>query len=114
MCIISTGFSFRLDTLCLKLILVIYVSDKESPTIECPANQTRNTDYGKSTAFIEWQDPLASDNSGDRPTVVCHPPSRTSFAIGSTRVNCIARDGYGNKNKCYFYVNITGKILYVS
>ncbi len=56
--------------------------------------------------MIEWQDPPATDNSGDSPTVVCNPPSGTSFDIGVTRVTCIALDGYKNNDSCSFYVDI--------
>ena len=62
--------------------------DNETPVLKsCPANQTSNVDPGQSTALIEWQDPSATDNSGDSPTVVCNPPSGTKFTIGSTKCN---------------------------
>ena len=82
--------------------------------ISCPANQTSNTDPGQSTALVVWQDPSATDNSGDRPTVVCNPPSGTSFPIGSTKVTYTALDGYGNTDSCSFYVDIIGKIVTLS
>ncbi len=76
-------------------------------------NQTSNTDPGQSTVLIEWQNPPATDNSGDGPTVVCNPPSGTNFTIGSTIIICTALDGYGNKDNCLFFVDIIGKILCV-
>ncbi len=76
----------------------------------CPVNHTNNTDPGQSTALVEWQHPLATDNSGDTTNVVCEPPSGSNFTIGTTRVNCTAVDGYGNEDRCSFDVSITGKL----
>ncbi len=90
-------------------------TDNENPILEsCPANKTSYNDPGQSTALIVWQDPSATDNSGDSPTVVCNPPSGTNFTIGSTNVTCTALDGYGNQGNCSFYVDIIGEMLYAS
>ncbi len=91
-----------------------FLIDNETPVFQtCPANQTYNTDPAKSAALFEWQHPIATDNSGDRPTVVCEPPSGSNFTIGITHVNCTAVDGHGNKNSCLFYVDVNGKILFL-
>ncbi|XP_072017381.1 uncharacterized protein [Amphiura filiformis] len=72
----------------------------------CPVNQATNTDPGQSTAMIAWQGPVATDNSGDRPTVNCDPPSGTNFVIRQTLVTCTASDGYGNNASCAFNVDV--------
>ncbi|XP_072041468.1 hyalin-like [Amphiura filiformis] len=83
------------------------VMDNEDPVLEsCPANLTTNTDPGQPTAMIEWQGPIATDNSGFNPTVMCDPASGTDFLIGKINVTCTALDGFGNVNKCSFYVDV--------
>ncbi|XP_072041470.1 hyalin-like [Amphiura filiformis] len=83
------------------------VKDNEGPVLEsCPANQTTNTDPGQPTAMIVWQGPIATDNSGLSPTVMCDPASGTDFVIGITQVTCAALDGFGNANNCSFYVDV--------
>ncbi|XP_072041456.1 hyalin-like [Amphiura filiformis] len=83
------------------------VKDIEDPVLEsCPANQTTNTDPGQPTAKIEWQGPIATDNSGVKPTVMCDPASGIDFVIGKINVTCTAVDGFGNVNNCSFYVDV--------
>ncbi|XP_072041370.1 hyalin-like [Amphiura filiformis] len=83
------------------------IKDNENPVLEsCPANQTTNTDPGQPTAMIEWQEPIATDNSGLKPTVMCDPASGTDFVIGKRNVTCTALDGFGNANNCSFYIDI--------
>ncbi|XP_072041427.1 hyalin-like [Amphiura filiformis] len=54
--------------------------------------------------MIVWQGPIATDNSGLSPIVMCDPASGTDFVIGITNVTCTAMDGFGNVNSCSFYV----------
>ncbi|XP_072016894.1 uncharacterized protein [Amphiura filiformis] len=83
------------------------VIDNEKPALQsCPANQIINVILGNQTATFEWNDPTATDNSGDIPTVNCHPPSRTEFTIGKTRVTCTASDRHVNTESCSFYVDV--------
>ncbi|XP_072041651.1 uncharacterized protein [Amphiura filiformis] len=85
----------------------INVKDNEGPVLaSCPANQITNTDPGQPTAMIVWQGPIATDNSGLKPTVICDPSSGTDFVIGITNVTCTALDGFGNVNDCSFYVDV--------
>ncbi len=63
---------------------------------------------GKAKENITFQDPTASDNSGDV-TVACEPPSQSEFNIGMTTVTCTARDGSGNVATCEFQVDVRGR-----
>ncbi|XP_072041428.1 hyalin-like [Amphiura filiformis] len=72
----------------------------------CLTDQVADTDFGKPTAMVIFEDPVATDNSGSSPTLICDPPSATNFTIGQTLVTCIAFDGYGNNNSCSFNVVI--------
>ncbi|XP_072016885.1 uncharacterized protein [Amphiura filiformis] len=77
------------------------------PILEpCPADVTTNRDPGEPTALVLYQDPVATDNSDDIPTVTCDPPSGSDFPIGENRVTCTAWDGYGNSDSCSFDVNV--------
>ncbi|XP_072017520.1 hyalin-like [Amphiura filiformis] len=83
------------------------VIDNEDPVLApCPANQTTVTNPGQATALITWEGPVATDNSGDIPTVTCYPPSGTNLTIGRTNVTCMAVDVSGNKESCSFYTNV--------
>ena len=83
--------------------------DNDDPLIEsCPPDQTFTTEPGKPTRWIEWESPIATDNSGDSPTITCDPVSETNFTIGKTSVTCTALDAYGNNNSCTFYIDVIG------
>ncbi|XP_072021209.1 hyalin-like [Amphiura filiformis] len=84
----------------------VIVFDIEAPEFNF-SRQTpmkRNTDAGQPTATIDW--PIAHDNSGRNPQIMCNYTSGTQFAIGETEVNCTAVDDSGNKKECQFKVNV--------
>ena len=84
--------------------------DIEDPTIiSCPANQTKDTAPGLSTAVAVWADLQATDNTGVTPTVTYSLESGSQFEIGQTEVICEARDPSGNKAFCSFTIDVTGK-----
>ncbi len=84
----------------------LLLTDNEDPTFDfCPTNETSKTNYPHLTAWVEWADPSAADNSGN-PTVDCEPPSGSNFAIGRTTVICTAVDEQGNAVTCLFYVDV--------
>ena len=89
-------------------IFYIDVKDNDEPLFAyCPVNQTNIPEPGKPTRLVEWEPMIATDNSGDNPTITCEPPLGSYFTIiGQTSVRCTASDAYGNTNSCIFYVNI--------
>ena len=78
----------------------------------CPSNMYMSTDEGSSTAPALWKNPNATDNSGHVNDVTCTPQARSLFPIGQTMVTCRTMDDAGNIAECYFYVNVSGKIVY--
>ena len=50
----------------------------------------------------------ATDNADPNPVVSCTPPSGSTFAIGTTTVNCTATDAAGNSSSGSFTVTVKG------
>ena len=86
--------------------------DNEKPNVICVDDWSIETDVGRPTARVRWEDPIVTDNSG-KVFVTCDRQSGTEFNIGLTLVNCEAVDGTANTAGCSFHVNVTGK-FYVS
>lgn len=74
------------------------VYDCEPPiftTCELAGNTVIAPD-GTSTAVVNYNIPAAMDNDGFAPTIVCEPPSGSTFPIGSHPIRCTATDKTGN------------------
>ncbi|XP_072017472.1 hyalin-like [Amphiura filiformis] len=85
----------------------VVIADKEAPVFaSCPANTEAITDSSRATASVEYPIPTATDNSAEKISVVCDPPSRSEFAIGQIIVSCEARDSSGNSVTCDFQVDV--------
>jgi hypothetical protein len=82
----------------------VNVADNSPPVVNCPANMTLNTTFGRCDATANYN-VNASDNCAGA-TVVCTPPSGSSFNKGVTTVTCIATDAAGNKDTCQFTVTV--------
>lgn len=80
----------------------VTITDKEAPTITCPANIQVGTDLGKNTAVVQFT-VNATDNCGAA-TVVSVPPSGSAFPMGTNLVTSTATDASGNKSTCTFLV----------
>ena len=81
--------------------------------IACPVNQTVNTQPSKAYATVVWNEPQATDNSREIPTITCDANSGNQFEIGETEVICQAVDPTGNHATCTFTVKINGKRSFV-
>ena len=79
--------------------------------MNCPGHQAVTTESDKPTQLLEWEPPIATDNSRDDPTVTCNPPSGSNFNIGQTSVTCTAVDAHGNSKNCIFYVDVNGTLF---
>ena len=84
--------------------------DTEDPTVQCPANQSLETNFGQPTAVVNWTNPEVTDNSRQNLTVTCSIESGSKFKIGYTEVTCQAIDPSGNRATCVFTVKIEGKM----
>ncbi|HXJ72231.1 MAG TPA: HYR domain-containing protein, partial [Candidatus Dormibacteraeota bacterium] len=85
-------------------VQTILVRDNTSPTITCPANIVGNTDSGHcSKSNVTYS--VATTDCSDV-TVVCNPPSGSTFPKGTTTVTCMATDACNNASSCSFTVTI--------
>jgi CSLREA domain-containing protein len=88
----------------------VTVNDNQPPSITCLANITIVAApacpaiTGKVATFAT---PTASDNCSGVPTVVCNPPSGSTFPLGVTTVTCTAKDAANNSATCSFTVNFS-------
>ncbi len=84
----------------------VTVSDTQPPSITCPSNVTAVTPIiGGSGVVVTFPPPTASDNCPGV-TVVCNPPSGSTFPVGTTTVTCTATDASGNTATCSFTVTV--------
>jgi hypothetical protein len=74
--------------------------DFTAPVIECPPDITVTTANG-SDAVVDY---AVTVSAGD--ILTCEPPSGSLFPLGTTVVNCIARDLCRNTNTCAFNVTV--------
>lgn len=84
----------------------ITVNDTEKPKIICPANVTAVAPKpGDPSTIVSFPVPMVTDNCPGA-TVVCLPPSGSSFPVGTTLVTCNATDTSGNTAECSFTVTV--------
>jgi hypothetical protein len=82
----------------------VTVKDCEPPKITCPNDIVTCNEPGKPFAVVTFT-ATATDNCGVA-TVVCAPPSGSTFPIGTTPVTCTATDTSGNPSTCSFTVTV--------
>ncbi len=80
--------------------------DPTPPVMNCPANVTGKTlNPGDPNGLVIYPTPTATDNCAVA-SVVCSPPSGSSFPVGQTAVTCTATDTAGNTTSCSFMVTV--------
>jgi RHS repeat-associated protein len=82
----------------------LFIADNVPPTINCPSNLVVAA-TGSSGAVVNYT-VTATDVCGVVSNIVCNPPSGSLFPIGTTVVNCIARDTFQNSATCSFTVTV--------
>lgn len=82
----------------------VTVRDAENPALVCPANIFAAADVGRCVTAVTYA-PVFSDNCPGA-SVLCVPPSGSTFALGITTVTCTAADAAGNTNRCTFTVRV--------
>lgn len=65
------------------------------------------TATSSSGAMVSYQQPTATDLVDDNVAVNCSPASGSTFALGTTTVNCSASDSRNNTSQKSFKVNVT-------
>jgi Tol biopolymer transport system component len=80
------------------------LADSVAPVLTVPANVTvsATSPAGAIVTFTA----TATDDGPASPTVTCTPPSGSTFAAGSTTVNCTATDAAGNSTPGSFTVTV--------
>ena len=84
----------------------VTVNDTQAPSITCPANVTQSTDPNQCSAVVNYAAPTVSDNCPGVGTPSCTPASGSTFAKGTTTVNCSVSDASGNSSSCSFTVTV--------
>jgi len=85
--------------------LVVRV-DTEAPLLAIPVGVT--ADATSPTGAIVDYTVTAADNSGLVPSIVCAPPSGSTFPIGTSTVSCTASDAAGNSSSGSFTLTVNG------
>ena len=91
----------------------VTVNDMQPPKITCPA--TISAAAGPSCPIatsrtVSFPGPVATDNCAVQ-SVVCNPPSGSTFPVGTTSVTCTATDTSGNTAQCTFVVTVSSFCL---
>jgi hypothetical protein len=76
--------------------------DREAPQLNCPTNMFVWT--CSPNGMVVNYTVTATDDCDTNVTIVCTPPSGSTFAPGSTSVHCVATDDCGNRAECRFFV----------
>jgi hypothetical protein len=89
----------------------VTVNDTQPPIFPngCPAGITKAAQATcpfTNTLIVSYTTPVATDNCGPPPTVVCNPPSGSMLPPGTTVITCIATDSSGNTATCTFPINV--------
>ncbi len=85
---------------------IVKVQDTTPPAINCPTNLVLASDPNQCSKSGVAFASVATDICDASPTVVCTPPSGSTFPVGVTTVNCVATDSSGNSNSCSFTVTV--------
>ncbi len=87
----------------------VTVKDMQAPTITCPANITKavppQCPLNTVGIAVSYTAPAFADNCPGA-TVLCTPPSGSTFPIGTMTVNCAVTDTSGNMATCSFKVRV--------
>jgi hypothetical protein len=82
-------------------------------TLECPADIVVPNDPGQCGAKVSFPAPAVltgcnglPGGNADGVTVTCVPPSGSSFSVGTTIVQCSAKDAAGQSASCSFTVTV--------
>ncbi len=73
--------------------------------IRCPANITNA--ICRNAEIVNYLSPIASSTCGPITSLICVPPSGSSFPLGTTTVTCTATDAQGHSASCQFTVTQT-------
>jgi hypothetical protein len=81
-------------------------TDTTAPTITVPGNQVVNAT--KPSGAVVRYTASATDDTDSAPALNCSPAAGSTFPIGTTTVECTARDASGNVSTADFRVRVKG------
>lgn len=81
------------------------VADSAPPTLTCPADIAANKAVGACSAIVNYSTPSATDSCSVA-SVICAPPSGSTFPVGMTTVTCRATDAAVNTAACAFNMSV--------
>ncbi|XP_038066521.1 uncharacterized protein LOC119736577 [Patiria miniata] len=89
-------------------VIVTRDVDTTPPVIQnCPSNINQEIPFGSTSTTVTWQQPFATDNSGQTPAVTSSHTSGSPFFVGSTTVTYTFTDQSSNFDTCQFVVTVT-------
>ena len=83
----------------------VNVADGTPPALSCSTGVSVPLPPGQLTAVVNYPAPTVSDNCS-AVSLVCTPPSGSTFPAGATLVTCTATDEAQNFTRCFFFVNV--------
>jgi len=96
-------------------VFTITVNDTQNPSITCPSNISKNTDFNQCSAVVTYANPTFSDNCSGAfltRTSAANTASGSVFPAGtSTMVNWKVTDASGNMAVCDFTVTVSDNQL---
>jgi len=88
-------------------IIIAAINDWTPPTIHCPQSMTIKSKA--SSVALYWPEVKAYDNSGQKPVIKCSDNSGLVLNTPSqSSVTCKATDAAGNKQSCFFFIDVKG------
>lgn len=87
----------------------VVVNDTLPPVFNCRASVYAALPAAcplKTSGAVSYAYPSVTENCAGGLAVTCTPPTGSTFAVGSTTVNCTATDGAGNVATCSFQLNV--------
>ena len=89
---------------CSFTVTVNFTGQSDPLTVTCPADVTVNEENPTAgTATVTYPSPTTT---GSCVSVVCSPPSGSTFSVGATVVTCVATDAANNSATCTFTVTV--------
>jgi hypothetical protein len=82
----------------------VTVEDNTPPVATCPGDMILDNDPGSCDAVVTFASSFTDNCPGG--SIVCVPPSGSTFAVGVTTVTCTATDAAGNTDVCSFNVTV--------
>ncbi|XP_072051832.1 uncharacterized protein [Amphiura filiformis] len=90
------------EATCSFSVIVTAVDSRQPVITNCPQTTSQTVPLGTSSRAVSWTEPIATDDSGQQPTVIRTHRSGQEFPVGTTQVTYIFSDDAGNEATCSF------------